>query len=62
MQLKMLDERKVNKELLGQKYKYRKEIEEENDKNSRRSRNAMKKLQKEAAKKKKEIMRNMKRN
>jgi hypothetical protein len=45
MQLKMLDERKVNKELLRLKYKYRKEIEEEYGKNSRRSRN-VRKLQK----------------
>ena len=56
MKLKMLDESKVNKELLGQKYKYRKDIEEEYGKNSRRSRNPMKKLHKEAAKKKKEMM------
>ena len=50
MQLKMIDERKVNKELLGLKYKARKEIEEEYGKNSRRARNKMKNLRKEAAK------------
>ena len=56
MQLKMIYERKVSKELLGLKYKARKEIEEEYGKNSRRTRNMMKNLRKEAAKVKKEAM------
>ena len=56
MQLKMIDEKKVSKELLGLKYKARKEIEEEYGKNSRRTRNMLKNLRKEAAKVKKEAM------
>ena len=56
MRLKMIDEKRVSNELLGLKYKVRKEIEQEYGKNSRRSRNMIKNLRKEAAKAKKEAM------
>ena len=46
----------VNSELLKLKYKVRKKIEEDFGKNSRRGRNMVKNLRKEAAKAKREAM------
>ena len=56
MKLKMIDETKVSKELESLKYKVRKDIEELHGKNSRKSRNIVKNLRKEAAKAKKRSM------
>ena len=56
MNLKLIDERKSNSELMTQRYNMRKKIEEELDKNSRRSRNKLKNLRCEAAKRKKTVM------
>ena len=50
MKLKMIDEKKVNTDLLRLKYRVRKKIEEEFGKNNRRGRNMIKNLRKEAAK------------
>ena len=58
MQLKMIDEKKVSRDLLGSKYRMMREIEDEHVKNSRKSRNIVKNLRKEAAKAKKEAMKN----
>ena len=44
MNLKLIDARKVNSKLEGERYKMRKTIEDEYGKNSRRSRNTMKNL------------------
>ena len=55
-ELKMIDERKVNSKLETAKYKMKKKIEEINGKNSRRTRNLVKKLRQEAAKSKSTIM------
>ena len=57
MKLKVIDKRKLNVDLLRLKYKVRKKIEEEAGKNTRRTRNAIKKLRSEAAKAKREAMR-----
>ena len=56
MKLKMIDEKRVYDELLRLKYKVRKKIEEECGKNSRRCRNQIKKLRKEAGSRKREVM------
>ena len=56
MELKMIDERKVNSKLETAKYKMKKKIEEISGKNSRRTRNLVKKLRQEAARNKSTIM------
>ena len=56
MKLKMIDEKRVNDELLTLKYKFRKMIEEEYGKNSRRARNVIKNLRKEAERVKRETI------
>ena len=56
MNLKLIDERKSNSELMTQRYNMRKKIEEELGKNSRRSRNKLKNLRCEAARRKKTVM------
>ena len=56
MKLKLIDEKRVSEELLSQKYKMRKEIEDEFGKNSRKARNRVKNLRKEAGRAKKEAM------
>ena len=48
MKLKMIDERKMNAKLESMKYSMRKQIKDEYGKNSRRSRNLVKNLRKEA--------------
>jgi hypothetical protein len=57
IKLKIIDKRKVFSELLGQKYKVRKKIEEEYGKNNRRGRNMIKNLREEATKAKLEALR-----
>ena len=57
MDLKMIDERKTNSRLETERYKFRKRIENEYGKNSRRSRNIIKKLRKHAGEQKKIKMR-----
>ena len=56
MELKMIDERKVNSKLETAKYKIKKKMEETYGKNSRRTRNLVKKLRQESAKNKSTIM------
>ena len=56
MKMKMIDEGKVNSELLKLKYKVRKKMEEDFGKNSRKGRNMIKNLRKEADKTKREAM------
>ena len=56
MELKMIDERKINSKLETARYNIRKKIEEQFGKNSRRSRNLIKKLRQEASKNKVNIM------
>ena len=56
MQLKMIDEKKVSNDLLGSKYRMMREIEDEHVNNSRKRRNIVRNLRKEAAKAKKEAM------
>ena len=58
MELKMIDERKVNKALVSERYKFRKKVEDEFGKNSRRARNMVKKLRQYAARYKKMTMTN----
>ena len=53
MDLKMIDERKTNSQLETERYKFRKRLEDEYGKNSRRSRNTIKKLRQYAAEQKK---------
>ena len=57
MDLKMIDERKVNGKLNSDWYDARKRIDDEYGKNSRRSRNIVKKLRQHAASHKMKIMR-----
>ena len=56
MELKMIDERKVNSQLETARYIVRKKIEDTYGKNTRRARNAVKKLRQESAKNKSTIM------
>ena len=56
MRLKMIDEKKVNDDLLTMKYKFRKMIEREYGKNSRKARNIIKNLRKEAGRVKRETI------
>ena len=56
MELKMIDERKTNATLETERYKFRKQIEEEYGKNSRRARNLVKKLRQHAGEAKKTKM------
>ena len=56
MNLKLIDERKKNSELVTLRYNMRKKIEEESGKNSRKSRNRIKNLRCEAARRKKTMM------
>ena len=56
MELKMIDERKHNSKLVTKRYSMRKNIEENFGKNSRRSRNIMKILRLEAARRKSTMM------
>ena len=56
MELKMLDERKVNARLETAKYKMRKKLEDQLGKNSRKLRNLIKNLRHEAARNKSEVM------
>ena len=56
MDLKMIDERMLNSKLVTERYEARKTIEEQNGKNSRRSRNIIKKLRQDAGRHKVIIM------
>ena len=56
MKLKMIDEKKVSEELLSKRYGYRKEIEHEYGKNSRKARNVIKNLRKEEGRVKRETL------
>ena len=56
MNLKLLDERKKNSELVTMRYNLRKNLEETLGKNSRKARNRVKKLRCEAARRKKTVM------
>ena len=56
MNLKMIDERKTNSELTTERYNLRKKLEEKHGKNSRKTRNLLKKLRQEASRVKKTVM------
>ena len=56
MNLKSIDERKTNSELVTVRYNLRKKLEETHGKNTRRNRNIMKNLRYAAAGRKKTVM------